>query len=94
VPTPEDSETWLKIGQIVIYVLGIAGVLWRMSGMAKSFEMRGHEQAKQIDKLELAVLKLNDVVIQQAVSTARLDNQGVQITQLLAEMSALHRERG
>ena len=94
-PATEVSlDSWLRVGQFLMYIIGIGAVLYRMGGMSKKFEMQGEQQAKQIDELEKAILELNKVVVAQAISTTRLDNQAVQMTQMQAEISALRRGEG
>ncbi len=89
-----EFDIWLRIGQFVASLLAIGAVLYKMGAMSKSFEMRGDQQAAQITKLETAILKLNDVVVTQAISTTRLDNQETQITQMQTEIGLLRRGRG
>lgn len=90
----DNLDPWLRVGQFVMYVVGIGAVLYRMGGMSKKFEMQGDTQAGQIAKLETAILELNKVVVAQAISTTRLDNQAVQMTQMQAEIAALRRGEG
>jgi hypothetical protein len=84
----------LRIGQFIMFILGIAGVLWKLSGMATKFEMTGKAHGERMDKMEISIAKLVDVQVAQAVQNARLDNHGAQITTLLNEVSALRRGEG
>lgn len=87
-------DSALRVGQLIVFAIGIGAVLWRLSGLATKLEITGQFQGVRMDKIELALDKLSNVVITQAAEKTRLDNQETQITQMRDEIKMLREGRG
>jgi hypothetical protein len=87
-------DSALRVGQLIVFAIGIGAVLWRLSGLATKLEVTGQFQAVRMDKIELALDKLSNVVITQAAEKTRLDNQESAIAQLRDDIRLLREGRG
>ncbi len=72
----------LKIGNLVVMLVGGGMIIWRMSRMATRFELIGDAQAKEITEIKNEVTAMRVLMTTVAVQKERLDSQGARLNLL------------
>lgn len=68
-----ENETIYRIAEFGMFLIAVAGILYRLGGMAERFELIGRQQAEEIKELKDSVKEIQRVVTTQALTTQRLD---------------------
>ena len=73
-----NLELWFRVGNLALVLIGIGGVLVKISSLATRFEMVGNQTTKEIGELKTNVAELQKVLAAVAVQDNRLDTMDKQ----------------
>lgn len=89
-----NLELWFRVGNFALVLIGIGGVLVKISSLATRFEMVGNQTQKEIAELKTNVSELQKVITVQAVSTRMIENLQDELKELRGEVKDLRRGKG
>lgn len=87
-------DTWLRVGNIALVLIGIGGVLVKMSALATKLEMVGTRTTTEISELKTNVAKLQEVIVAQALSDRDISDLRRQLDRVSEEVKDLRHGRG
>lgn len=82
------------VGVIITVLRTATSLVVTVTKAVARFEFVGEQQGIQIQKLEITVSKIADIVLQMAVEKVRLDNQGSRLNRLEGLVDELRRGDG
>ena len=68
-----DNEVIFRLAELGVFLLSVAGLLYRLGGMTARFELIGAQQAVEIKELKDSIKEIQKVITAQALTTQRLD---------------------
>lgn len=86
---PAELDLWFKGLELLVWVMGGLGIIYKLGGAVKQFEIVGKQQSKEISELKTEIKGLGEVLVQQAVQSSRMDNLRESVSLLDRKVDAI-----